>query len=97
MITRHKRLYDAHAAKEAHFEEEYLKHISAHYDIETRYTEHFAWAPKRMKNGSLIWLKSYIIYEKYYSVGETVKVLHVDCYTTEDWVEAKLKGEIKIG
>ena len=89
--------YDAHAAKEAKFEEEYLKHISAHYDVETRVTEQFAWIPKRSEKGSIVWLKPYILYEKYYNVYGTTKILHEILYSKDEFVEAKLKGEIRIG
>lgn len=87
------RLYDAHAAREALFEVEYLRHISSHYDVEKRVIDQFAWLPTRMNNGTLIWLKKFVIVEQFYStVNEKHRILHQMRYTESDYIERKLKG-----
>lgn len=89
------KLYDAHAAKEALFEVEYLKHISAHYSMATRIVEKFAWTPTRMHDNHLIWLSKYYIYEQYYDTKhENHRILHQRKYTESDFLERKLKGQI---
>ena len=86
--------YDAHAAKEALFEVEYLRHISAHAEIKKRLENKFAWVPTKMKSGSIIWLKSYIIEHTYVDLATTERFLGEKYYTNDEYIEAKLKGEV---
>lgn len=94
MRKRYTPRYDAHAAKQLEYEREYLKHISAHYDIEVRKREYFAWTPKRMDSGAIVWFNNYIIYQKYYDVHGKIKILHENIYSQDEYVEMKLQGKV---
>jgi len=74
-----------------------VKPISAYMDVEFRSREAFAWYPIKSDFGSLIWLKSYIVYERFVTINSKHKVLHSQTYSISEYVEAKLKGEIKVG
>lgn len=74
-----------------------MKPIGVHFDVEHSTREHFAWLPTKSDLGSIIWLTSYIIYERYVTINGKHKALHITKYTISEYVEAKLKGEVKIG
>jgi len=61
----------------------------------TTLREEFAWFPKRSTFGSIIWMKSYIIYETWITIrGVEKRLLDTALYTQCEFVEAKLKGEV---
>lgn len=86
--------YDAHAAREADFEREYLKHITAHADIKKSLETKFAWIPTRMNSGLIIWLKSYIIEYTYVDLATMDRFIDERYFTHDEYIEAKLKGEV---
>jgi hypothetical protein len=69
-----------------------MKPISAHMDIERRITERFAWLPRRMDDDTMVWFKPYVIIEKFVNTGPTQRVLYINCYTQDHYIEMKLKG-----
>jgi len=69
-----------------------MKPISAHMDIERRITERFAWLPRRMDDGMMLWFKSYVIIEKFVNTGPTQRVLYTNYYALDHYIEMKLKG-----
>ena len=75
-------------------EVDYLRTFEVTPDVKS-HREEFAWTPKRSILGSLIWMKSYIIYETWASLrGVEKRLLEQSIYTHNEFVEAKLKGEV---
>ncbi len=75
-------------------EVDYLRTFEVEPD-RTTLREEFAWFPKRSTFGSLIWMKSYIIYETWITIrGVEKRLLDTALYTQCEFVEAKLKGEV---
>lgn len=63
-------------------------------EVKKRLENKFAWVPTKMKSGSIVWLKSYIIEYTYVDFVPRERFIGERYFTNDEYIEAKLKGEV---